>query len=274
MTGAMGVMGLASGLIFERLSCVTLLGLRFWDVALSEPVTSGLRVSASPKGRPSPAVAATSTRSGAYAFMGLPGLRDLEFGAGDAAYWQASANVQREFTVRVTDGEGRFSPLRFDVRAPSRGFFGPGCDPTALVVGAPAGAIPLFSSATRPAPAGMAVVRAELRDPNGAKPRAAWALVEARVKGQATVLGRGLADEGGRLALFLPYPDLGDALQPNDPMPLMNRAWEVEFRARFANLPTDDAPDLCQVLTQPAASLLPLPGAAVTLAFGRELILK
>src|SRR5580700_5097492 len=57
----------------------TPLGIRFWDFAQDRTVDDGLMVAAvSPVVGLSP-IAAVRTRSGVYAFQGLPGLHDVEY---------------------------------------------------------------------------------------------------------------------------------------------------------------------------------------------------
>src|SRR4051794_26717727 len=94
-------------LLFERFTTVAPLGLRFWDSVTNSFVLSGLQVFAAPKGNPAQQTAATVSSHGVYGFAHLPGLRQLENGAGDAAYWATlPAAAKRDFRITLTDPEG------------------------------------------------------------------------------------------------------------------------------------------------------------------------
>src|SRR5262245_29516848 len=83
----------------ERYTVTSPLGLRFWDSVTNTIIGQGLAVSAYPADDPTHEVPAISTRSGTYVLNHLPGLRAIEQGAGDAAFW-ATLPPPRSFVVR------------------------------------------------------------------------------------------------------------------------------------------------------------------------------
>ncbi|MCA9542063.1 MAG: hypothetical protein KC620_24370, partial [Myxococcales bacterium] len=190
------------------------LGMRFADPMTGATVASGLDVAA--RGPASARfVNARPGAGGVYAFHGLSGLIAVERAeripggsttqvAGDANWWQHhQGKVACE--VRVRDPQKRFQPFRFVAPLPHRGLFAPPC------AAPPAGVepfVPLFSAPGRPAPAGMAVVRAELWD-RVADRAAAWARLE--VWHGATRVGHGFADAEGRAAIYFRPPPFTEA---------------------------------------------------------------
>lgn len=268
--------------VSERQLLVAPLGLRFWDAVLGVPVGDGLIVTASPLGSPALVARATVSPSGVYGFCHLPGLAKVEHGAGDAAYW--AGVTQRRFTVSVADTQRRFQPFHFVVAAPTRGIVTSVCgDVMSPAVDSPPGSppelqpgIPLYSTATRPTPAGMAVLRAELWDTVTQAP-AAWALVAAQPSsqppGQTTAWG--MADANGRVAVLFSYPE------PVSPGPAMwQQTWQVALQAAYTpGFPVPAAPDLCAARGQAAATLWSdwtqtSPLTTVTLAFGEDLVVR
>jgi hypothetical protein len=180
--------------VIERLTIVTPLGLRFWDDVSGRVIGDGLIVTAYPETQPYRRVQAISNPSGIYSLHHLPGLREVENGAGDAAFWDTHP-PRSPFIVEVVDSEWRFQPFLLSLALPVRGVF----TGQTFMAGSPPGptfGIPLFSTASRSVPASVAVIRADLWDPQ-AGPNlqggpAAWALLEAQVPGRPPV--RGLAD--------------------------------------------------------------------------------
>jgi hypothetical protein len=260
---------MAAPVILERLTRVTPLALSFWDRVAGATVGAGLSVTACPPDRPWEAVQASVNRTGIYLFHDLPGLREVEVGAGDAEFWN-NPPASRAFVVEVQDVLRRFQPFRLTLVAPVRGMLA-----WAAVSGSPPepASVPLFSAPTRPVPAGLASIRAELFDPIRRQP-AAWAVLQVRLAGQ--VLARGFADVAGRVLLMFAYPEP----DTTGHIPLTKQVWSLELRANYApQAPIPPMPDLETTLTQPPATLwrdsartLPLMGDA--LAFGRELILR
>jgi hypothetical protein len=258
------------------------LGVRFWD-PVSESVVAGLIAHASPADDPRRRVRSFTNPSGIHVFRDLPGLREIENGTGDARFW-AEHPPRFEFIVDVVDLERQFQPFSFRVRLPVR-------DPLPWECGAsgapakPIVAVPLFSTPNRAVPAGFAVIRAELWDEAASAP-AAWAVLEAVPPAGPPV--RGLADRGGRVAVIFPYPEPpGEtfASPPGSPphgagISIFSQTWDVELRAYYAaSSPVPVAPDLCDALMQPEATLWndstrTRPLAPQVLRFARESIVR
>jgi hypothetical protein len=159
--------------------------------------------------------------------------------------------------------------------------------------------VPLFSAPARSIASGMAVIRADLWDTSLDAP-AAWAVIEAFTGGK--FIGRGVADDAGRIAVVFPYPtplSFAPASPPGSPLgsppvatspPLTEQLWPLELRAFYTPVrpvasPPDFAaeagpplPDLRFTLSQPAATLWADADQTeileTNLRFGRELILK
>jgi hypothetical protein len=192
MTGAVRVT--------ERASRVAPFGARFWDVASRRPVADGLRVlHRDPAGR---VTAAVPSRSGVWALHRVPGLREVEAGAGDEDYWDAPP-PRRAGTIEVSDRLGRFVPVSFVAELPTRGILTRPC--AAGTPGADRPGAPLFPSPSRRLPSGLAAIHAELEDRDSGQP-AAFAVLEAEVQVGAApaVRARGVADRNGRVLVALP----------------------------------------------------------------------
>jgi hypothetical protein len=295
---------------FRRLALVTLvapLGLRFRDVVTNTFVNDGLSVTVYPQANPLRRVLAFANRTGVYVLHHAPGLSAFEHGAGDDAFW-AGVPQGQPFIVEVEDTERRFLPFKLTLNLPQKGIYNwvSPLPSAAQPLSPPASVapIPLYSAPTRSTPAGVAVLRAELWDPQTQRP-AAWAVIEARV--EDLLLARGIADERGRLALIFPYPPpqkfsvtspVGSPVDASPPAPrgpsIYEQEWRITLSAGYAPLasppsPPDVAgvtatalPDLNATLAQlnqPPANLW-LDFAqhvrllAVTLRYGRELVLQ
>lgn len=270
--------------VIERLTLLAPLGVRFVDAATGEIVLDGLAASAYPLGHPDSSIPAFANMSGVYAWRGLPGMRQVEHGAGDAAFWQ-NPPAKRTFTVQVIDLAQRFLPCSFAVEAPVKGIFtwpcGAASPPT------PPLGVPLYSAPGRGAPAGMAVVRASLWDTTAQK-AAAWAVAE--VYSDGLLLASGMADNRGELALLFPYPEpqqFAPASPPDSPPSASRRAladqtWDLSLQVYTGGQAFPPIPDLCQVLQQrqlgPAQiwqSLSPVtPLPAQPLRFGQDLVIR
>ena len=278
-------------LILERAVTVTPLGLRFWDAVTARAVGQGLTVEVYPVGQPYRRMASFLTVGGFHAFQGLPGLHDVESGAVDL-----DTAPRRPFVIEVSDAMGnRFLAFSITTELPVRGLFALDIGPTGSpLAAAPSAvpAVPLFSAPNRAVLAGLAVVRADLWDAVGEAP-ANGALLEVTAPGLAPVLG--MADEQGRVAVMLPYPEppnplvtLGSPLASSplaaSPLagsakPLTQQEWTVGLRAYYERRPPADFPDLATALRQrqanlwaDSARLRPLTDA--TLMFGQELIVR
>jgi hypothetical protein len=281
-------------IITDRLTMVAPLGLRFHDATTGVPVGDGLIVWAYPLGRPSAKRQAIGNRKGVYVLHHGYGLLAREHGDGSRLYWDHPDPPNKDFAIEVSDGQRRFGPFKFTASLPAEGFFKwDGALESPLSART---TVPLFSSPTRSVPSGMAVVRADLWDTSIDAP-AAWAVMEAFTAGN--FIGRGMADEAGRMALIFPYPtplSFAPASPPGSPPiatspPLTEQVWPLELRALYTPLrpfssPPDfieeagpALPDLRFTLSQPAATIWADVEQTETLQqtnlrFGRELILK
>jgi len=276
---------------------VTPFGVRFVDDWTGRFVVDGLVVTAWPASEPSRRVVAALNRSAVFFLRSVPGIGDLEMGAGDDAYW--STVPRRPFVVEVEDHSGKFLAFRFTVDLPLRGLLQLTCGSPPRPLGpAPALGVPLFSAPTRAAVPGAAVVRADLWDPVARAP-AAWASLRASVPGEAA---RGVppvqafADDRGKVAIHVPCPDADDLDggsfdSPSGPVPvpLTARTWSVDLTAAYSRLPRDPRaalstrgapiPDLCAAAMQVPATLWSdrtqtLALTRTSVSYGRETILR
>jgi hypothetical protein len=301
-------MALPDGMrLLERFTLTAPLGVRFWDVAAGEAVRGGMTLQGFPVDNPDRTLRAFSNGSGVMVFRDLPGLRDpdpgtwpvnFRFGDGSDAFWQQwqQPSRTRRFELTAIDEQRRFLPLRFGCDAPQRGFARCVCParlPPAshLVPNAPLDALPVYSASTRHAPAGLAVIRAQMLEPPdiGSPPAdrvpAAWAFVEALLDGD--VVGSSYADEQGRVAVMFPFPAPADSSLISPPSPpdssgaggLLKQRWRIVLRAYYDRLPRGEVPDLCDLLAQRPATLwdnadLIDPLAARELAYAAELTIR
>lgn len=270
------------------------LGLRFHDVATGAIIASGLSVTIYPANNSARRVEAFVNRSGTYVLQHAPGLRAFEGGAGDEDFWTHLPPPQ-SFIVEVVDRERRFQPFLFEAELPAaRGLFQwlPPFEPSPPSPPSAAKSVPLYSAPARALDSGMAVVRADLWNPQGNGP-AAWAVLEARLGG--VLQARGISDARGSIALIFPYPKPTDAPlnspvespPVNKNVPLLEQTWELTLSAGYvpaappATKPAS-LPDLRATLEQLGAPPAKLwtdfaneeELAGVTLKYGQELILK
>lgn len=218
------------------------IGLRVWDVAIDGIAEDGLAVACRPAGRP--AVVARRCAAGAYALWGLP------------------AGVTRR--IEVADPDGRYLPLAVDLT-------GPGLDAPACTLPGLVGAlVPLFSTPSRPVPAGLARLLVDLEWSAGPAP---WALV--RVDAPGGGHGWGVADGAGRAAVLFPYPE--PSTVAGSVSALSQQAWPVTLAVSFGTgsprtpvARPDGVPELCALLSQ-----LPTdPIAGAQLRYGRDLVVR
>jgi hypothetical protein len=272
--------------VIERLSRVTPVGLRFQDASTDTVVSEGLSVEIYSADRPDRRVKAWPNRRGTFVAPRLGARPDpeFEFGAGDDTFWRdVSAHT---YLVEVTDRRDQFQPFIVEVALPARGHAVPLNLPQESP---PSTALPLFATPSRLVPAGMAVIRADLRYLAAVGGRmslqpAAWAVLEARI-GRAP-LARGIADVNGRIAVVFPYPELADPpIRPASPpfaggQALVDQEWSVALDAFFEPVaPVPAIPDLSRTLTQAPATLWSdalqhHPLGEQTLRYGRELVLR
>lgn len=271
--------------LLETTTRVTPLGLRFWDLAANTVVNDGLMVSAYPPDQPWRAKQSLVNPSGVHVLQDLFGLRELESGTGDKAFWDGlTSDQRRDFILEVEDSLGRFLPFACRVKLPVRGLLRlqeilpleagnvTALKPEQLNLSPDAVVLPLFSNPARRIPAGMAAIRASLHDTTTNTP-AAWAAFEIHLDNTASVLARGFADASGQLLVLMPYPKLRDLAQPP---PLEKHFWPLEIRLRYTpvqslnSLNARELPDLYRLLTQALTQDL----IEENLEFGQELIVK
>jgi hypothetical protein len=268
-------------IVIERHSKVAPLGVRFWDEIAHKSIGDSLIVTAYRATQPDRRFALTLNRANVFVLQNVPGLRDIEFGAGDQDYWD-NLPAPQSFVIDVFDTANRFLPFTFTAAVPTRDLY-------EWICGSPPeqSGVPLFSTPTRSNPGGYGVIRAELRDEAQFDTRtqdyapASWALLEAWYDGQR--VGRGLADQQGRIVVFLPYPEPINPPISSPPTPrtaLTSQVWPIELRAFYSPLvPVPQSPDLCAALTQSPATLLnalspPTPLTQVHVAYGVDAIVK
>ncbi|HEX8690268.1 MAG TPA: hypothetical protein VF729_08490 [Solirubrobacterales bacterium] len=257
--------------VSERVTRVTPFGARFWDVAAGQAVVEGLRVlHRDPAGR---TMAAIPNRAGVWQLRGVPGLREVEYGAGDEAYWDGNP-PRPTGTIEVVDPAGRFVPVSFVASLPARGVLTDPCSPAA----ASTPGVPLFPAPARPLPPGLAAIRAELEDRDSGEP-AAFALLEAEVEapGAPPVRARGIADRRGQVVVALPYPE---PAADDGARPLSALTWTARLRLLYRPPGAGErADDLCRILRQAEGRLLSsappsVPVNQTTVAFGRESVVR
>lgn len=286
--------------LLERVVHVAPFGVRFRDAVTGQQVTAGLSVEAYPlaaalgRARPEDEVfgrrRAFANRSGTQVLMGVPGLRGFELSFDDEEEWDASPPGAAQFVFEVEDKTRNYLPFSFEARLPYKGLFV--WDENPLPPESPpwpGDGVPLFSAPARVPPPGMAALRAELWDETARTP-AAHAVLEARFKG--SLLGRGVADEKGRVALIFPYPPPARLPQSSPPYspplgnipPLTQQQWSIDLAARYGPVSSPPLhqprfPDLLTILSQGPATLWrdaaqTEPLTAVTLGYGRECFVR
>ena len=281
----------------DRVTLVAPLGLRFSDSASGTFIGDGLDVQVYPPGSPSRRVPAIANRKGVYVLHHASGLRELEHGEGDQAFWDHLPPA-RDFVIEVNDNARRFQPFQFIAGLPARGLY-EWMDPTLSSPLTPATSIPLYSSPVRAVPAGMAVVRADLWDASK-NIAASWAVMEASLNDR--IIARGIADEQGRIALIFPYPaprSFSISSPPGSPLgspptantlALTEQVWSIRLRAFYtpdrpiASPPNAleskrALPDLRFTLAQPEATIwtdttFNEPLLEAPLQYGHELALQ
>jgi hypothetical protein len=279
--------------ILETLTRVAPFGIGLWDASTGRLVSDGIVVRvfrlAGPHAiDPVPAVA---NRSGIFVPHDLFGADAFVEGARATAL-----SPPERFLVDVRDTLERYTSfvMRVGERGP-RGFVLPPCvADLELPSSAPSSPpppptyVPLFSTASRVVPAGMAAVRASLVDAATGR-GAAFAVLEVRESGH--LLARAVADARGEVAASFAYPEVS-APPPwspprtaPKPLRLTEQHWTLDIAVRYRrNLrrftfdPSQPPlPDLCDVVQQPLATVAAMsPPAAlgeVVLRYGQDLVL-
>ncbi len=272
--------GLTLSRSIKKIECLEIsapLGLRFWDPLTQRTVGDELAVTIYPQQNSTRRAEATPNRSGIYVFHRIPGFDTLP-------------DQSRNFIVEVDDLLARFLPFQLTfIRLPG-GLFHWACPALSQGEAAPLLHIPLFSNPSRIIPAGMAIVRADLRqwvpDQESGLP-AAWAVLSVLYKDK--LLARGLASREGSVMVPFPFPpppisSTGPSGLLNDPISISQQVWNVSLRVQF--YPSDqvpqtvpERPDLCEVISHPQVTplgtLSPLePLGPLAVCYARETIAK
>jgi hypothetical protein len=269
----------------------TPLGIRFWDLTQNLQVSGGLDVNLMLANSSAPALPAVLTRSGVYAFFGLPGLYAVEH-PGPQGYGPPRTY---RYIVTVQDLLGRYLPAVLVYTL----------DQTGAVVsaGSPPDTLPggvrlahLFSSVSRTVPAGVGAIWADLLDQDTNQP-AAWAVIRVQITGE-TETWTGISDEAGRVLVLVPYP-VFQILQAGSPPAaspgsITGQSWPVTIEALYSpdqlsypaadfpnvQWPWLDTPSLRDIFrNQQTATIWPSPATPTTqlaanLSFGADLVLS
>jgi hypothetical protein len=248
MSGLPVGVAIAEGLPWQQLRIVTPLGIRFRDIALEGPITTGLVVLVKPRDSYAPPIALTANPSGVFGFHGMPGLHDVEYPPFPEPALPSPPSAL-SFVVMVADRLARFLPAVFGIELPPPPVPSP---PTFDIDPDPAPLLDafLFTAPTRPVTCGLAAIRADLWDIETEQPAA-----HARVR--VTVGDRsrpGVADERGRLLVLVPWPLLEQLRLGSPPgtaqPPPFEHAWPVSLEVWFRpGLPRPFEPDA--VLSEP-----------------------
>ena len=236
--------------VLERTTRRFPLGLQVWDIATATHLIEGLEIQVTSGARATGTRAATN-RSGVYYAFSVPRLQQFELNEDDIDAWKTQ---RRPYKIEVCDPAGRFLPFVFDADLPIRDLMtwltSRTSPPQPFIVPSDQSSviqqIPLFSSVSRPVPDTLAVVRAELREIDTNRP-AAWSLLKVSI--DTTVLGIGLADQNGRVAILFPYPKRSSStLAPA----ISVFRWDIELTAYYTPWQTavPDAPDLAYLVKQ------------------------
>jgi hypothetical protein len=266
----------------EQVIVFSPLGIRFWDGSRDASVSDGLVVRARPRTAPGQVVTARSTRTGVYAFFGLPRLRAIEYPPASLAEAGSPPFVER-FVVDVTDTQRRFVPVAFQVDVPHLGVFVGGAPASPPELGPPG--FYLFSAVTRTPPPTLAVVRAALAEQSSGTP-AAHAVLELTLPDGRLEIG--VADAVGQVVAIFPYPTFEATLASpprSSQAALEPPEWPINVRARYApgsqnSLEPSLPPDLGSLFAQATAAIWssaagpPVAELGATLVFGRELVLR
>lgn len=277
------------GTPLELLRIVTPFGIQFWDLTLNLPITDGLTVNLWLEKSSGPVLTAVPTKSGVYAFFGLPGLHAVEYPNSQGF------GPPQTFTYIVTiqDALARYLPTTLVYTLDQTG--------SVLVNGMPDN-MPgprlayLFSAPTRQTTAGFSAVSAYLIDQTANAP-AAWAVVTVEVGGGPETW-TGIADDSGRVLVLVPYPivqRLSLGSPPGSGQGNINdETWPLAVQVQYSpdqlhyplgaasdvSWPWTVTPNLKDILTsqQPATiwadPLTPVATFQSTLKLGRDLVLR
>jgi hypothetical protein len=244
--------------VLERLTIVAPFGLGFWDAATARLVSDGLRVRVRRTDGPyaRDVTEAVAGRSGIFVPHTLFGARALV----DPSPTGPVSPPER-LLVEVRDALDRYLSFVMHVTGSRDDHF-------AVLECASAGAgpyVPLFPLPSRPMAAGMTAVRASLKDADTGQP-AEGAVLEVREGGR--LIGRGVADARGEVAVVFAYPEVpappawSPPRSPPAPVQLARQRWTLDVAVRYRRalmrhvFPGSRSAlfDLCDVLGQPVAN--------------------
>lgn len=260
---------------YDRVVRIAPLGVQFRDVLDRRVVADGLRVDLLDAERPAKAVRLRASPSGVFVAHALPGMNGF-----DATEVTSPAGTSNRFSLSVRDALGRFVDARIALDFPNEGLFEPICLHESPSIDSPPH-VPLYSAATRPLPAALAVVRADLRivqeDRQPKTQPASWAWIELWL--DTTRLATGVADANGSVLLLCPLPTPREPTRRTSPPASFERmAWNVSLRAYWnPGHRAEFVPDICDIHTQPEVTLLQdrllsAPLASLQLCAGEPLI--
>jgi len=250
--------GTVIGHELERIVSVAPFGFRLWDPVVNQNVSVGLEVTwRTQSGRQLPV---SVSPSGVFALRNLPGNASFEHGAGDDAFWASPPAGPPIGTIEISDPLGRYLPFAFTPDGPARvgrlarevcalpghgilGLSEASPPETAMPV------LPMFSSAGRIVPQGMARLSAQLETAGGVP--AAGAIV--RVSPPAERPTFGLADSRGVVTAFVPYPRPSQRLlsPPSAGGSNDSQHWDdIAVDVFWSAAPFTSPPDLCELLSQ------------------------
>lgn len=241
---------------FDRFSRHAPLGFAFRDASDLSLIGDGLVVTVTDQAIPARTAQLAATASGYWTAPRLPGLGiDL---AGRPLAWPAAS---RPFVVTVEDSLRRFLPVRFVAALPNRGLFHwPRWDtlnaarvrpilPQPTPAGLAPAYVPLFPSIARTPPGPRAIVRAAIaeRQADGTDKPASWAVVTVQIGNR--VVGLGLADATGAVAVCFAYPALPLQTAAQAAAGRPDVIWSATIRVYWSEL-ADPLPDLADILGQ------------------------
>ena len=236
---------------FDRIVRTAPLGVQFRDVLDRRVVAEGLRVDLHDAQRPGRPLRLHASPSGVFVAHALPGMNGF-----DTPEVTSPGGMPNRYSLSVRDTMGRYVDSSIALDPPSNGLFAPACLHASPAADDTPAHVPLYSAATRPLPAALAVVRADLFLASSPEQAASWARIELWLG--TALLGAGVADANGSLLLLCPLPAPREPTRRASPPAGFERmAWEVSLRAYWNPAHrAEPVPDLCDVHAQPEVQLL------------------
>lgn len=281
--------------LLDRVSYPVPLGLLVRSASERHKIGEGLVIRATNRINPTRSFQLTSTPSGHWAAHILSGI-DAETAA-NPAVWAARAKPYR---FHISDRLGRYLPMRFDAPLPKRGsliwpgWAGVNRQRIAPLLPPGSGAsfipdyVPLFPAVASTGSKASARIMAHLavREVGGATRDAAWAMMT--ISFGSTVVGLGLADARGAIAVGFGYPPMPSQTPAAAVLGREAVTWPVRARIYFSELgdaqnpdapPPDFADIIGQLATPPRVAMATIMGAQPalgdqTLTLGEPLVLR